>query len=55
MTVLRIVKPLAQPIEFKTNTTIELHSSRGALVAGIIVVAITLVFYLLFSPLVLAK
>jgi SSS family solute:Na+ symporter len=55
MGILRVVKPLAQPIEFKTNTSIELHSSRGALIAGIVVVAITLVFYLIFSPLVLAK
>ncbi|MCE5340770.1 MAG: sodium/solute symporter [Planctomycetaceae bacterium] len=55
MTILRIVKPLAQPITFKTNTSIELHSSRGALIAGIVVVVITLVFYLIFSPLVLAK
>ncbi len=55
MGILRLVKPLAQPIEFKTNTTIELHSSRGALKAGIAVVIITLIFYIIFSPLVLAK
>ncbi|MEN6386669.1 MAG: sodium/solute symporter [Phycisphaerales bacterium] len=55
MTLMRIFKPLAQPIEFKHNTTIELHSSKGALKAGIVVVIITLIFYLIFSPLVLAK
>ncbi|OHB59102.1 MAG: hypothetical protein A2Y12_12790 [Planctomycetes bacterium GWF2_42_9] len=55
MFIIRLVKPLAQPIEFKTNTTIELHSSRGALIAGIVVVVVTLVFDLIFSPLVLAK
>jgi SSS family solute:Na+ symporter len=55
MIIITLVKPLAQPIEFKHNTTIELHSSKGALMAGIAVVIITLIFYLIFSPLVLAK
>ena len=55
MIILTLIKPLAQPIEFKKNTTIELESSKGALIAGIIVVVITLIFYVIFSPLVLAK
>jgi len=47
---LRLIKPLPQPIEFKHHTTIELHTSRSAKVAGIIVVVITLTLYFLFSP-----
>ena len=50
MTIIRIMKPLSQPIEFKHNTKIELHSSRSAMVVGIIVVVITLLLYFLFSP-----
>ena len=55
MTIITLVKPLAQPIQFKQNTTIELKTSKGALLAGIVVVAITLMFYVIFSPLVMAK
>lgn len=55
MAVIRVMKPLPQPIEFKQNTTIELHSSKNAVFAGILVVIITLVLYVIFSPLVLAK
>lgn len=50
MTVITLVKPLAQPIEFKQNTTIVLESSKTAQYAGWIVVLITLVLYFLFSP-----
>lgn len=50
MTIIRIINPLSQPIEFKHNTKIELDSSRSAMVVGIIVVAITLLLYFLFSP-----
>jgi SSS family solute:Na+ symporter len=44
-----IIKPLAQPVEFKLSTKIELHSSKMAMVAGVIVVITTLLLYLLFS------
>ncbi len=50
-----ILKPLPKPIEFQQNTTIDLKTSRGAIWAGLIVIAITLVFYVIFSPLVIAK
>jgi SSS family solute:Na+ symporter len=55
MLLIRMTRPLAQPIEFKQQTTIELHSSKGAIAAGIIVVIITLILYVIFSPLCLAK
>ena len=55
MTIITLLKPLARPIEFKQNTTIALKTSKGAVLAGIGVVVITLVLYVLFSPLVFAK
>jgi SSS family solute:Na+ symporter len=50
MGILRSMKPLAEPIVFKANTTIALESSAGAKTAGIAVVVITLAFYVIFSP-----
>ena len=50
MLLITLVKPLTQPIEFKLNTTIELHTSKGAKVCGVLVVIATLVLYFLFSP-----
>jgi SSS family solute:Na+ symporter len=55
MTVITIAKPLAQPIEFKHNTTIDLKSSMGAAIAGLVVIIITLALYVLFSPIGLLK
>lgn len=50
MWIIRLAKPLAQPVVFKTNTTIALEASSGAKTAGIIVVGLTLVLYVIFSP-----
>ena len=55
MTILTILKPLKEPVEFKHNTTIELHTSNGAKAAGIVVVIATLLLYLIFSPWGIAK
>lgn len=55
MAALTVVRPLAQPIVFSANTTIDLETSTGARNAGIVVVAITLGLYLLFSPLGIAR
>ena len=55
MTVMTLVNPLAQPVEFKLNTKIELHTSNGAKLAGIVVVILTLVLYVIFSPLGVAR
>ncbi|MBN2593999.1 MAG: sodium/solute symporter [Sedimentisphaerales bacterium] len=55
MAIIRVVKPLPEPIEFKQQTSLDLQSSRGAMVAGVIVVIITLTLYVLFSPIGLAK
>jgi SSS family solute:Na+ symporter len=50
MLVLTLINPLPQPIEFKHNTTVDLKSSKGALVAGVLVVIGTLILYAIFSP-----
>ncbi len=55
MAVITVLKPLPQPVEFKTNTKIELHSSKGALAAGVVVVIVTLILYAIFSPIGIAK
>lgn len=55
MTLLRLAKPLPQPFAFRTNTTVAIETSKGARLAGLAVVAITLLFYVIFSPWGLAK
>ena len=55
MTIITIVKPLAEPVEFKQQTTIDLTGSKGARIAGIAVVLVTLVLYALFSPIGLCR
>jgi SSS family solute:Na+ symporter len=50
MEIITLIKPLEKPVEFKQNTTIQLHTSNGAKTAGIAVVVITLLLYFLFSP-----
>ena len=55
MAIITLIKPLKQPVEFKLNTTVELHTSKGAKVAGIVVVIVTLVLYFIFSPWGIAK
>jgi solute:Na+ symporter, SSS family len=54
MTLITLLRPLPEPIVFKQNTTIALESSRIAKFGGVAVVAITLLFYFLFSPIGLA-
>jgi SSS family solute:Na+ symporter len=49
------VKPLAQPVEFKLNTRLNLESCGAARLAGIGVVVLTLILYAIFSPLGIAK
>ena len=51
MAAITIVRPLAEPVVFRHNTTIALESSRAAKVGGVLVVALTLLLYFLFSPL----
>ncbi len=55
MTVMTLIKPLDKPVEFKKQSSVDVKSSKGALICGIIVVALTLCLYIVFSPLVVAK
>ncbi|MHC4440566.1 MAG: sodium:solute symporter family transporter [Planctomycetota bacterium] len=55
MAIITKLKPLAKPVEFKQKTELNLRSSNGAKIAGIVVVIITLLLYFLFSPIGLAK
>jgi SSS family solute:Na+ symporter len=55
MWIITQVKPLAQPVEFTSNTSIQLETSKGARLAGIAVVVAVLILYVLFSPIGLAK
>ena len=55
MALLRVLKPLPQPFEFRHNATISVESSKGARLAGYGVVAVTLLFYVIFSPWGIAK
>ena len=55
MGILTAIKPLEKPIEFKKNTTIELKSSKGSLILGIIIVLLTFMLYAIFSPIGLIK
>ncbi len=55
MYVITMTRPLAQPVEFRTQSKLNLTGSKGAKLAGIVVVIITLALYVLFSPLGLAK
>jgi SSS family solute:Na+ symporter len=55
MAVITIARPLAQPVVFQHNTTIALVPSRSAKVGGVLVVAITLLLYFVFSPVGLAR
>ena len=55
MVIITLVKPLPKPMEFKQNINIDLKSSKPAAVAGVFVVILTIVLYIIFSPLVMAK
>lgn len=48
MWIIALVKPLAQPIVFNTNTTMDLESCKSSKIAGIGVVVITLILYWIF-------
>ncbi|MGH8021262.1 MAG: sodium:solute symporter family transporter [Opitutaceae bacterium] len=50
MAIIRFARPLPQPFEFRHNTTVSIESSKSARLAGYAVVAVTLLFYVIFSP-----
>jgi SSS family solute:Na+ symporter len=48
MALITWLRPLAQPVELPVQTRIELESSRGAKIAGVAVVVVTLILYGIF-------
>lgn len=55
MGAITMIKPLKNPIIFRNNTDIDLTPSKNAFIAGLAVIAVTIVFYIIFSPLVAAR
>ena len=55
MLLMRMISPLKEPVEFTSETDLNLESSRGARTWGIVCVVLTLLLYVIFSPLVIAK
>ncbi len=55
MGIITLVMPLKEPVKFEHKTKLDLTTSKGAKVAGFIVVGITIIFYIIFSPLGVAK
>lgn len=55
MAVITAVRPLAQPVVFRQNTTIVLETSKSARTFGMVVIALTLILYVIFSPLGVAR
>lgn len=55
MAIITYLRPLPQPMEFKAQTGLDLKSSKGAVLAGVVVILITLALYVVFSPIGLAK
>jgi SSS family solute:Na+ symporter len=55
MAVMTLIKALPQPVVFDQKVSLDLKSSKGAVVAGIVVVAIAAAFYILFSPIGIAR
>jgi SSS family solute:Na+ symporter len=53
--IMTMVAPLPAPIEFKVNSDLDLKSSRGALMAGIGCIALTVIMYIVFSPIGIAR
>jgi solute:Na+ symporter, SSS family len=51
MLLMRALAPLPEPIKLEPRTELNLESSRGALKAGIVCVILTLILYVVFSPL----
>ncbi len=55
MWLIGMIKPLPEPVVFKTNTNLNLTASAGSKTAGIVVVVATLILYVIFSPLGIAR
>ncbi len=50
-----LLAPLKEPVEFHSKTHLDLSSSKGARAAGVVCIILTLILYVIFSPLVIAR
>ena len=55
MVAMTVLVPMKEAIRFEAKTDLDLISSKGALIAGILCVICTLILYVIFSPLVVAR
>ncbi len=55
MTAMTVAKPMREPVVFESNAGIELTQSDGARKAAYVVVGLTVLLYLVFSPLGVAR
>ena len=55
MVLMNLLAPLKEPITFESKTDLDLKSSTGARNWGIVCVVLTLILYVIFSPLGVAK
>ncbi|AQQ70779.1 Na(+)/glucose symporter [Limihaloglobus sulfuriphilus] len=55
MAIMTVIKPLKEPIVFRQNTQIELTTSKTAKIFGVAIIIITLIFYIVFSPIGICK
>ena len=55
MTALTVAKPMREPVVFESNAGIQLTQSRGALRVGYVLIGATILLYLVFSPLGIAR
>ena len=55
MGLITAIRPLAAPVEFKQQSGLNLETSKGALIAGLGIIGLTLILYVIFSPVGLAR
>jgi solute:Na+ symporter, SSS family len=55
MSVLTLIKPLKEPVVFRQNTQIELTASKPAKIFGAAIIIITVIMYIIFSPIGICK
>lgn len=53
--IMTAVAPLPAPVDFSTNTDLDLKSSKNAFIAGMVCIALTAIMYVVFSPIGIAK
>jgi SSS family solute:Na+ symporter len=55
MLLMTLVAPMREPFRLEPRTDLNLESSRGAFKAGVVCIILTLLLYVIFSPLVVAS